>query len=662
MLHINNITIRNFRPYYGVKTFEFGKDEGLSIILGDNGIGKSSLIRALKFVLYDEFDNDSSFKIKNELNIIAWEEQTYDMYVALDFIYNEENYILKRSRAMKSILSEPKNDVDFISHVTLNKNGKIQSNEETERLLKNIIPKKISEYILFEGETISKYKDLLDNNKNQEIYDSIRKILGLTILENSQTDLEKQLERYESERFKLAKSQTSNEKLKEQLSRLEEEKITLEEEKNKATLNLNENQEQKIELEDILKNNQRISDLINERTKIETKQSNAKTDIEDYKFSIKELIKNYKIFSKDFLKDSLKNISPEIIRLIELQESNINKTKNINLLKNLLDSENCDYCGNHMGEQEFETITNKILKLEYDFLPLNDEEKNILETHQAKISRLNELLIEIPLVNNEIKDLEAKIQTKVILIDGYTKQIKSIKEQINNLGGTKDLEQVTKTYSIVENNIGLYKNIIDDCNEKLKDIQKSIDQIIKKNIVEIDLTTIELKIKTTKQLITIFEKAIDSFSNIMRIKVQDDATELFRQISDNNEYDRLEFDDYYGLKLIDKKNRVVPNISSGYMTLITISLIYGLHKNSSLTGTIVLDAPFSVLTDFHRDKIINAFQKLSPQVILLVYKDQIDIHKIREQMQGKLINEYEIFQDKNKPDYSYKTDIRRGEC
>lgn len=661
MLHINNITIRNFRPYYGVKTFEFGKDEGLSIILGDNGIGKSSLIRALKFVLYDEFDNDSSFKIKNELNIIAWEEQTYDMYVALDFIYNEENYILKRSRAMKSILSEPKNDVDFISHVTLNKNGKIQSNEETERLLKNIIPKKISEYILFEGETISKYKDLLDNNKNQEIYDSIRKILGLTILENSQTDLEKQLERYESERFKLAKSQTSNEKLKEQLSRLEEEKITLEEEKNKASLNLNENQEQKIELEDILKNNQRISDLINERTKIETKQSNAKTDIEDYKFSIKELIKNYKIFSKDFLKDSLKNISPEIIRLIELQESNLKKTENINLLKNLLDSENCDYCGNHMGDQEFETITNKILKLEKNFLPLNEEEKNILETHQAKISRLNELLIEIPLVNNEIKDLEAKIQTKVILIDGYTKQIKSIKEQINNLGGTKDLEQVTKTYSIVENNIGLYKKIIDGCNEKLKGIQKSIDQIIKKNIVEIDLTSIDSKIKTTKQLITIFENAIDRFSNIMRIKVQDDATELFRQISDNNEYDRLEFDDYYGLKLIDKKNRVVPNISSGYMTLITISLIYGLHKNSSLTGTIVLDAPFSVLTDFHRDKIINAFQKLSPQVILLVYKDQIDIHKIREQMQGKLINEFEIFQDKNKPDYSYKTDIRRGE-
>ena len=39
----------------------------------------------------------------------------------------------------------------------------------------------------------------------------------------------------------------------------------------------------------------------------------------------------------------------------------------------------------------------------------------------------------------------------------------------------------------------------------------------------------------------------------MRIKVQEDATELFKQISENKEYDRLEFDEHYGLKLLDRK-------------------------------------------------------------------------------------------------------------
>ena len=121
----------------------------------------------------------------------------------------------------------------------------------------------------------------------------------------------------------------------------------------------------------------------------------------------------------------------------------------------------------------------------------------------------------------------------------------------------------------------------------------------------------------------------------------------------------LRFDSNYGLKLIDKEGREVPNISSGYLNLITLSLIYGLHKNSSLTGTIILDAPFSVLTNFHRDNILSAFQELSPQVILLVYKDQVDIVRVRKTMADKLINEFEIYQNRDIDNSSYKTKVRR---
>ena len=144
---------------------------------------------------------------------------------------------------------------------------------------------------------------------------------------------------------------------------------------------------------------------------------------------------------------------------------------------------------------------------------------------------------------------------------------------------------------------------------------------------EVDLSDLNNKIETTKYILEIVNETIEKFSIEMRLKVQNDATDLFRRISHNDEYNELVFDEHYGLKLIDKSRRTVPNISSGYMTLITISLIYGLHRNSSLTGTIILDAPFSVLTDFHRERIISTFQELSPQVILLAYSDQINIEK-----------------------------------
>src|SRR5690554_5973517 len=660
MLHINSITIRNFRPYYGVKKFDFGSENGLSVIFGDNGIGKSSLIRALKFVLYDEFDNDSEFKIKNQLNIIAWEEQSYDMYVALDFDYNDDKYILKRSKTMNTMLSEPKNDGDFIGSITLNKNGRIQSNDETERLLKNIIPKKISEYILFEGETISKYKDLLDNNKNQEIYESIRKILGLTILENSQFDLENQLEQYENQRIKLLKDKSTNDNLKKKLSNLEEERRILEESIDDAILKRDEALNQKSKYEEFLRSNQRSNDLIEKKANKEAELKIANDTIQGNKDTIKGLIKNYKYFSLKIIESSLEQTPQDIVRLKKIKDEQLNKTDKIKMLEELLDSDECTYCGSNMDDKHKKIIMEKINKLKKSFNPLKDDEEEILLSHESKVMRFKELLSEIKPNDKKIKDLETEIQTKVIETDRLKTDIKGIKEQINSLGGD-DLEKITKAYATNERNIDLHNKIIDDCDTQLKVIQKSIDQIIKKEIVDIDLSKIDSKIKTTKSLIEIFKDAIKKFSYKMRLKVQNDATELFKEISNNQEYERLEFDDYYGLKLIDKRNRIVPNISSGYMTLITISLIYGLHKNSSLTGTIVLDAPFSVLTDFHRDRIISAFQKLSPQVILLVYKDQVDIFKVREQMQGKLINEFEIYQNKNHPDYSYKTEIKRWE-
>ena len=199
MLHINKITIKNFRPYFGIQTFDFGKKKGLSIVLGDNGIGKTSLIKAIKFALYNEFDSVGSFKVKNEMNIIAWEQQDFHLFVALDFLYDDVQYILKRVVRNKSDVHNPTSDFDFENTVTLIMNDTMLSKEDTKRMLKNIIPKEISEYILFEGETINKYKDLLDNDKNQEIYDSIRKILGIKILENSKIDLENQWNKLKSQ-------------------------------------------------------------------------------------------------------------------------------------------------------------------------------------------------------------------------------------------------------------------------------------------------------------------------------------------------------------------------------------------------------------------------------------------------------------------------------
>ena len=51
-MKINSITINNFQSYYGEQTIEFS--DGLNLIIGNGGTGKSKLFNAFYWVLFGE--------------------------------------------------------------------------------------------------------------------------------------------------------------------------------------------------------------------------------------------------------------------------------------------------------------------------------------------------------------------------------------------------------------------------------------------------------------------------------------------------------------------------------------------------------------------------------------------------------------------------------
>ena len=60
-MKLNKIVIKNFRSYYGETCFELS--EGLTLIIGDNGDGKTTFFEALEWLF------DTSKDIKSESNI-----------------------------------------------------------------------------------------------------------------------------------------------------------------------------------------------------------------------------------------------------------------------------------------------------------------------------------------------------------------------------------------------------------------------------------------------------------------------------------------------------------------------------------------------------------------------------------------------------------------
>ena len=64
---LKNILIKNFRSYYGENRFEFSK--GLTLIIGDNGDGKTTFFEALEWLFDTAHDNIPTNNVSEKMKI-----------------------------------------------------------------------------------------------------------------------------------------------------------------------------------------------------------------------------------------------------------------------------------------------------------------------------------------------------------------------------------------------------------------------------------------------------------------------------------------------------------------------------------------------------------------------------------------------------------------
>jgi DNA sulfur modification protein DndD len=82
--------------------------------------------------------------------------------------------------------------------------------------------------------------------------------------------------------------------------------------------------------------------------------------------------------------------------------------------------------------------------------------------------------------------------------------------------------------------------------------------------------------------------------------------------------------------------------SAGAEHIVALSLMGALQRNAPLKGPIVMDSPFGRLDEGHTKRVVRALPMMSDQVVLLVYRGELDAQKAREELGGRLVAEYEL--------------------
>ncbi|MDY4663257.1 MAG: AAA family ATPase [Alloprevotella sp.] len=234
-MKINSITINNFQSYYEEQTIEFG--DGLNLVIGNGGRGKSKLFNAFYWVLFGKIyvtsegwctTDDlylSSHKALHKFEYInkkalydAKIDGKVDCYVQLDLTDDRgRNYIIERQA---STIRQPVQEWDKpeswdvrpsslkvtydVATGTKSDNGIM-----AESIIADLFPEGIRGYIWFQGESLD---SLIDFRKKQNLKDAVRHISYYpyyekltSIISKSKTKIESQ----ESKRLKEANKQNS---------------------------------------------------------------------------------------------------------------------------------------------------------------------------------------------------------------------------------------------------------------------------------------------------------------------------------------------------------------------------------------------------------------------------------------------------------------------
>lgn len=648
MLRLRSLSMNNFGPYYGHHTIEINSDSGVIFIWGENGFGKTSILNAFRYVLWNEILS-RTHRIISPYSYVNLRSVTDNENMSVEVVLESNGHSYTINRGLVRIGGLGKSEKDYRATFNMLQDGRALPQENASEILSSILPKELSRFYLFDGELMAEYEKLLDpeNTDSEKIKQSIEDLLGMPILVNGRVFLEEQAESYRRIASKIA---GRNEKCAKWVSQNETNRIILtqlRETKAKLDREREELSAQKREITSEMSKNQKLLGYLSSKSTLESalrEQKNSLTEFEEQLWP--EINSSWKSLLADVAKKHAEELEKEYLNLSKA-ESNVSYSKMV--LRLLKENENrcqCPTCKNTLTEfsyrelvKLFETSINQNDRNLDNIIPLKNNIKKLHSIPQSNRKLLVSRLLQV--VNNKKRDIlftKEKIKDEELKISAEGKDENTIETELLSLPGR---------LSDIDKKITLNQNAIDENEDTIKQKKKAIEELDRKISSEgagEEFEAAQARAELVESLQSLFEESITLFRNELTRNVERDASEFFSHITNQPEqYDHLEINDNFGLEIIHKEGMAVPNRSGGEEQIVAFSLINALHKNAPIDGPIFMDSTFQRIDKGHQIKSAGSLLTFDTQIIIFVYEDEIkDIVEAYRLIGDRLIREYKI--------------------
>lgn len=185
---IKSITVENFLPFQGKQTVGFSTDQdrNVTIIMGDNGAGKTALAQAFEWCLYGKTPKDSNGKdCKGVINAFVRDRISPGSYcyaaVEVALIKDGTAYEIVRKQKYER---RPSGKMDSTKHeFTILHKEDGQSRpiplSEQRATIDKLLASELSHYFFFDGEHVKNMRAEIEQGKSSDFADAVKTILGL---------------------------------------------------------------------------------------------------------------------------------------------------------------------------------------------------------------------------------------------------------------------------------------------------------------------------------------------------------------------------------------------------------------------------------------------------------------------------------------------------
>ena len=630
MLTLDRLALHDFGPYRGLQEMTFLRENGVYIIYGPNGRGKTTLQNAIRYVLYGEILGRRGAERPSELaNTVSKKENGYGFFeISLDFHHSGIPYRLMRRYDERSKPEE----------LTLLERDRVPlSPDEADRALQNIAPMAVRQFFLFDAEDLRRYENLLDDASEDgvDLAKSIERVLGLPVVENALTDVLAVQRAASKQLIAIYANNTETQRLGIAMRDAESVRDGYQDSHDQITAGVAAAEKRFQEIGAQIRDEGKGQRLVGKIDSLKLKRGDLTVQMDKAAEALRQT-------AGDLWKAVLSHSAAKRLTVVdkEVAESELSLREAIAAardLAHLQNHEDCPVCRREVPADLRSKITQALGHT------VDSSMHQPAETLLAEARSRRQTLLALTAANATlIAERDARSRELRLDLQECNDDIAEHEQELRELG-KDNLRQLLEQHAALHTKIEKDKERLSAASKQISDQDRMIEDI-KRKVRRMDVRpdpALAFKDEVSQQLIKLFSESIEAYREKLRRRVESRASEIFSGLTSEPDYKSLRLAGQYGLEIIDSEGETVRR-SAGYEHLVALSLIAALQDSAAVRGPVIMDYPFGRLDSDNTARAIASLPRMARQVILLAFDGEFDRTAAIRALGTSLVAEFEL--------------------